>query len=179
MATAWSLHSVNFGNANSCRGFDIYAWYCITNWNISIIWYDTTQYISMTWYQHDRIWCQDGVYFQWEYMISRQDISALYDVSVRYDISVWHDTTAVWYDILSQTCVTGIMTFRCLTLRCVGPSVLRCSVFGDQTMRSYERDYSYKRFRTKKSEILSRGSFSSLLMRNDTTHFRVSLIDDV
>ena len=46
-------------------------------------------------------------------MISKQDISVLYYASVRYDKSVGHDTTAVWYDILSQTCVTGIMTFRC------------------------------------------------------------------
>ena len=123
METVWFLHSINFGNANYCRSFDIYVWYCISSWNIRIIWYDTTQYISMTWYQHDGIWCQDGVLLQWEYMISRQYISVLYDVSERYDIPVWHDTTAVWYNILSQAWVAGIVTFRCFD-----PSV--CWPFG-------------------------------------------------
>ena len=121
MATVWFLHSINFGNANYCRAFDIYVWYCISSWNIRIIWYDTTRYI-----RHDiSMMGYDArmVYYCNQSIISRQYISVLYDVSERYDLSVWHDKTAVWYNIPSQACVAGIMTFRCFD-----PSV--CWPFG-------------------------------------------------
>ena len=111
-------------------------------------------------------------------MISRQDISVLYDVSVLYDISVWHDTTAVWCDILSQTCTTGIMTFRCvdpsvcwpfgvLALLCSG---VRCfGVWGfHQTMQSHWRDYSYMLFRTTKKVRYCQGEVSP--------HFQCAMI---
>ena len=103
----------------------IYVWYCISNWNVRITWYNTTEYISMTWYQHDGIWCQDGVdsiIVMRVYDIKTRYISIMWCISAIW--SVWHDTTAVWYNILSQPWVTGIMTFQCFD-----PSVFRCSVF--------------------------------------------------
>ena len=80
----------------------------------------------MVYYCNESIWYQDKIYQY--HMIYQCDMIYQYDMARQqwYDISVWHDTTAVWCDILSQTCVIGIMTFRCLTLRSVGPSVLRC-----------------------------------------------------
>ena len=140
--------------------------------NISA-WHD----ISMMWYDARMVYyCNESIWYQ--------NISVLYDVSERYDISVWHDTTAVWYNILSQAWITGVMTYRCFQPSACWP--FGAPVFGvwgfHKKMQSYWRYYtgSYERFRTtKKSNMLSRGSFSSLLVRNDTTQLGASFIVDV
>ena len=141
--------------------------YNISSWHdISMMGYDA----RMVYYCNESIWYQDKIYQY--YMMYQCDVIYQYDITRQqwyddvtrqqwYDISVWHATTAVWYDILSQTCVTGIMTFRCFDPSVCWP--FGAPVFGVsvvffyyyhyyfyQTMWSYWRDFSYEWFRTTK-----------------------------
>ena len=214
----------------------------------------------MAWYQHARmvyycnesIWYQDKIYQY--YMMYQCDILYQYDITRQqwYDISVWHDTTAVWYTILFQNCVTGISTFVCwpcgvLALRRSGVRRLGFGFWPNNAvilktlhwrhnghdgvsnhqphhcllhrlfrrtskktsklcvtglcegnspvtgefpaqMASYVENVSiwwrhHEIIATgdfeQKEETLSRGSFASLLVRNDMTHFSASFIVDI
>ena len=212
------IHSINFDNANYCRGFDVYIYiyiyiqymydivsaieisvlydmipYNISSWHdINMMEYDA----RMVYYCNESIWYCDKIY-QF-YMIYRCDVIYQYDITRQqwydnitrqqwYDISEWHDTTAVWYDTLSQTCVTGIMTFLCFdpslcwpfVAPVFGVSAFSCCFFTRQCGH-IEEIIATNDLEPQKSEILSRGSFSSLLVLNITTHFfSASFIVDV
>ena len=172
MATVWFLHRINFANANYCHGFDIYVWYCISSWNIRIIWYDTTQYISMTWYQHDGIWCQDSVdkniIVMRVYGIKTIYISIIWCIrAVRYISMTWHDSSMIWYSVSSLGSwyhdFSVFWPFGVLALRC--PGVWYFCVWGfHQTMQSEWRNHSYERFRTTKRVRYCQGKVSPRLI---------------
>ena len=150
-----------------------------------MIWYHTIyqHHMISAWWDMMPGWCIIVMRVDL-YDIKPRNISIIWCISAIWYISMtWHDSSMIyysvsnlgnWYHDFSAFWSFGELALRCSSVRCFG-------VWGfHQTMQSYWRDYRYERFRTtKKSKILSRRNFSSLLVRNDTTQLGASFIVDV
>ena len=143
---------------------------------ISIL-YDMIPYNISAW--HDI--CMQAIC--WDMMSGRSIIvMRVYDIKTRY-ISIiwcisaiwyicmtWHDSSMIWYSVsnlgswyhdFSVFWPFSVLALRCSGVRCLGFSPNNAVILKRLKLRAISKN--------KKSKILSRGSFSSPLVRNDTT----------